>query len=97
LVQHLASTVPGEKDVDMEEALASFIQLPEDLAAAYFEQARTALTDELPALLTRFTNLLQDGDPVTALRRHPGRIIESVGTFTFIQWCFHSSTRRIYD
>jgi hypothetical protein len=81
LVQHLASTVPSEKDVDMEEALASFIrlssalmgddQLPEDLAAAYFEQARTALADELPALLTRFTNLLQDGiDPVTALRRH---------------------------
>jgi hypothetical protein len=60
LVQHLASTVPSEKDVDMEEALASF-------------------ADELPALLARFTNLLQDGiDPAAALRRHPGRIIESV-------------------
>jgi hypothetical protein len=46
LVQHLASTVPSEKDVDMEEALASFIR---------------------------------DGiDPVTALRRPPGRIIESI-------------------
>jgi hypothetical protein len=35
--------------------------------------------DELPALLARFTNLLQDGiDPLIALRQHPGRIIESV-------------------
>jgi hypothetical protein len=81
LVQHLASTVPGEKDVDMEEALASFVrlssalvgddQLPEDLAAAYFEQARTALADELPAVLARFADLLQGGiGPVSALRQH---------------------------
>jgi hypothetical protein len=49
------------------------------LAAAYIVQARTALADELPSLLAGFTNLLRDGiDPVTALRRHPGRIIESV-------------------
>jgi hypothetical protein len=71
----------SEKDVDMEEALASFIrlssalagddQLPPDLAAAYFEQARSALADELPALLARFAAVLQDGvDPVTVLRRH---------------------------
>jgi len=55
--------VPSEKDVDMEEALAAFVrlssasvgddQLPEDLAAAYFEQARTALADEMPALSAR--------------------------------------------
>jgi hypothetical protein len=55
--------VPSEKDVDMEEALASFVrlysalvgddQLPANLAEANFEQARTALADELPALSAR--------------------------------------------
>jgi hypothetical protein len=57
LVQHLASTVPSEKDVDMEEALASFIRLSSALVG----------DDQLPCI-----------DPVTALRQHPGRIIESV-------------------
>jgi hypothetical protein len=65
----------------VEAALASFVRLssalvgddllPDDLAALYFEQARTALADELPALLARFTHLLQSGvEPVTALRQH---------------------------
>jgi len=61
--------------------LASFVQwssapvnndqLPDDLATAYFAQARTALADELAALLARFAKFLRDGiDPVTALRQY---------------------------
>lgn len=65
----------------MEEALESFVRLscalvgedplPEDLAAVYFEQARSALAGQLPALLARFAALLRDGiDAVTAVRQH---------------------------
>ncbi len=55
----------------MEEALESFLrlssalvgedQLPEDLAAVYFERARSALAGQLRASLERFAALLRDG------------------------------------
>jgi hypothetical protein len=71
----------GEWDVHMGAALASFIRLsgvlvgekdvPEDLAAVYFEQANAALENKLTALLARFDKLLLEGkDPALAVREN---------------------------
>jgi hypothetical protein len=68
-------------DVKAAPALASFVRLsavlvgeenlPGDLAAIYFAQAKADLKEKLVALLTQFDELLHGGkDPVTVMRDH---------------------------
>lgn len=73
--------IPAKRMFDVKSALASFVRLsavlvgeenlPDDLAAMYFAQAKSTLKDKLGALLKRFDESLHGGkDPVTVVREH---------------------------